>query len=53
MVYQLINGAVRFSFGTDLTKDDIDFVVEELSKIVEKLRLMSPLKEKDVCIMKK
>lgn len=51
--HQLINGAVRFSFGIDITKRDVDYVVKILTETVKNLRAMSPLKEKDVCIMKK
>lgn len=51
--HQLVNGAVRFSFGTDITKEDIDYVITTLKQIVDNLRKMSPLKENDVCIMKK
>lgn len=51
--HQLVNGAVRFSFGTDITKEDVDYVMIKLKEIVDNLRNMSPLKEEDVCIMKK
>ena len=41
-----VNGAVRFSFGADLTKGDIDYVVRTLADAVNYLREMSPLTKK-------
>ena len=35
---------IRFSFGTNNTKEEIDFVVEKLKKHVAKLRSISPLR---------
>ena len=40
---ELSNGTIRFSICKSNTKDDIDYVVEKLVKIVEKLRSISPL----------
>ena len=38
--------SVRFSFGTDITPDEVDYVISELSKHVKKLRKISPIKIK-------
>ena len=43
---ELINGAVRFSFDPDITREDIDYVVLSLAEVVAKLRAMSPLTKK-------
>lgn len=39
-------GTIRFSFGTNNTKEEVDYVIEVLKKNVAKLRQMSPLKPK-------
>ena len=43
--HEIAHGSLRMTLGADTTKDDIDYVVEELKKIVEHLRSMSPLYE--------
>lgn len=37
------HGSLRLTLSEEITKDDIDFVVDELKKIVARLRDMSPL----------
>jgi cysteine desulfurase len=40
---ELARGSIRFSFGKDNTDADVDYVVEVLSRAVERLRALSPL----------
>jgi cysteine desulfurase len=40
---ELARGAIRFSFGKDNTEADVDYVLEVLPYVVEKLRRLSPL----------
>lgn len=40
---ELARGAIRFSFGKDNTDEDVDYVLEVLPQVVEKLRRLSPL----------
>lgn len=42
---EMIHGTVRFTVGDFTTKEDIDYVVESLKEVVEKLRLLSPVNE--------
>lgn len=43
-----VNSAIRFSFGVDITRDDVDYVVRKLVEIVGELREISPIKTKKV-----
>ena len=40
---EMIHGTVRFTVGDFTTKEDIDYVVDVLREIVEKLRVLSPV----------
>lgn len=44
--HEIAHGSIRVSFGKDTEKADIDYLVFNLTKTVEKLRAMSPLYDK-------
>lgn len=43
-----VNGALRFSFGMEITKNDVDYVVRTLTNAVEELREMSPIGKRNI-----
>lgn len=43
--HEIAHGSLRISFGLENTREDVEFLVENLCKIVNKLREMSPLYE--------
>lgn len=43
--HEIAHGSLRLTLNEDITKDDVDYVVDKISGIVEKLRSMSPLYE--------
>ena len=45
---ELAKGTLRMSLPKSMTKEDVDYVVEKLSEIVEKLRSISPLKKNSI-----
>ena len=45
--HEIAHGSLRFTFGRYTKDEDIDYVLEVLPKIVEKLRSMSPLYKKE------
>ncbi|TJX68678.1 cysteine desulfurase NifS [Soehngenia saccharolytica] len=44
--HEIAHGSLRLSLGIENTKEEVDFVVEKLTTIVDRLRQMSPLYEK-------
>jgi len=46
--HELAQGSVLFTFGIDNTEEDVDYVLEVMPPIVERLRQMSPLYAKFV-----
>ena len=45
---QLAQGSVRFSLGGDITDEDIDYVLETLPSIMDRLRALSPVYDEAV-----
>ena len=43
--HEIAHGSLRLTLSEDTTKEEIDFTIDELKKIVERLRSMSPLYE--------
>ena len=43
LTHEIAHGSLRLSLGDFNTEDEVDYVVEQLIKIVERLRKMSPL----------
>ncbi len=43
--HEIAHGSLRLTLSHETTKGEIDFVIEELKKIVDRLRAMSPLYE--------
>ena len=43
--HEIAHGSLRLTLSKDTTEEDIDYVVESLKQIVERLRMMSPLYE--------
>ena len=42
LTHEVAHGSVRMTMSHETTKEDIDYVLEQFPKIVEKLRAMSP-----------
>ncbi len=40
---EIAHGTIRFSFGKYNTKEEVEYVLQELPPIIEKLRMISPL----------
>ncbi|HHV63980.1 MAG TPA: cysteine desulfurase NifS [Peptococcaceae bacterium] len=47
--HEVAHGSLRFSLGRQNTEEDINYVLQELPKIVDRLRAMSPLYAKANC----
>ena len=43
--HEIAHGSLRLTLSDETTQEELDFVVDELKKIVDRLRVMSPLYE--------
>ena len=43
--HEIAHGSLRLTFGRENTMEDVDYILEKLPPIVERLRAMSPLYE--------
>ena len=43
--HEIAHGSLRLTLSDETTKEEIDFTVDSIKKIVERLRSMSPLYE--------
>lgn len=39
----IAQSSIRISFGTNISKSDVDYVIDEIEKVVSKLRAISPI----------
>jgi cysteine desulfurase len=44
--HEIAHGSLRLTLGAGTTEDDVDYVLEVLPEIVDRLRMMSPLSNK-------
>ena len=44
--HEIAHGSLRLTFSDDNTEEDVDYILEVLPPIIERLRSMSPLWEK-------
>ncbi|MDE6729982.1 MAG: cysteine desulfurase NifS [Oscillospiraceae bacterium] len=45
LVHEVAHGSLRLSFGEEFTQEDVDYILEVLPQIVDRLRAMSPMWE--------
>jgi cysteine desulfurase len=48
---ELARGSIRFSFGKDNTGEDVDYVLDVLTRAVESLRKLSPLSKDSLAVV--
>ena len=43
VAHEIAHGSLRLSIGDFTTEEDIDYIIEKLPAVIERLRMMSPL----------
>ena len=46
MKHEIAHGSLRLSIEEDVTDEDVDYILEVIPQVVDKLRSMSPVWEK-------
>ena len=46
--HEIAHGSLRLTIGTFTTEEDVDYIIETLPKVVERLRAMSPVWDEKV-----
>ena len=41
---EIAQGSIRISFGPNISKSDVDYVTDQIQKVVARLRSISPIK---------
>ena len=44
--HEIAHGSLRLSFGEEFTEEDVDYILEVIPQVVNRLREMSPMWEK-------
>ncbi|MBQ8926710.1 MAG: cysteine desulfurase NifS [Oscillospiraceae bacterium] len=45
LIHEVAHGSLRLSFDRDLTQEDVDYILDTIPKVVDRLRGMSPMWE--------
>ena len=45
LVHEVAHGSLRLSFGEEFTQEDVDYILEVIPQLVDRLRAMSPMWE--------
>ncbi|HPB17854.1 MAG TPA: cysteine desulfurase NifS, partial [Clostridia bacterium] len=43
--HEIAHGSLRLTFGRDSSMEDVDYIIDSIAQVVDRLRQMSPLYE--------